>query len=229
MTWHERAINRVWPIILSSCLVWAASISARAGTIDTQLLEQPWPKQWVKEFEVGGYAVRWRQHGSRTAGVFAGVRFAAPLEREKAWKLANDYHDIGTMTPGVTAVRFLEQQPNRQVIQIDVKVLWKMLRLTFEVEQEPPQAIRFRLANEVLGEYLGICTFQEMPPAGTKNDQPTTTMEISTWLKPSRPVPVRLLLLVERMTMLRGVEAFLDSCEPQRGATIAQRSSAASK
>ena len=110
--------------------------SAWAGTIDTEFLEQrPWPKEWVHETEVGRYPVVWRQRASKTDGIFGSVRFEVPLPQERVWELSNDYQDVGTLTPGVTAVRYLEESETRKVIQVDVKVLWVELQLTFEVEQ----------------------------------------------------------------------------------------------
>ena len=188
----------VWLFLLPSAL--------SAGTIDTEFLQKPWPKQIVRHLEVGRYEVQWRQRASRRDGIFAGVRFLAPLDRQSVWDKTNDFSEIGRMTPGVTAVRFLEQGPTRQVIQLDVKVLWKTLQLTFEVEQDPPRAIRFRLVNEVLGEYRGVCWLEEGSQAGT-------LVELATWLQPSRPVPMGLILVVERMTFLEGVKSFLEECE----------------
>ena len=128
---------------------------------------------------------------------------------------STDYSDIGQITPGVTAVRYLEQSERRQVIQIDAKVLWKTLQLTFEVEQEPPGTIRFRLTNEALGEYRGLCTFEETQTS----TGPGTTAELITWLKPSRPVPMGALLLLERMVLLHAVREFLEECEHHSAAT----------
>ena len=203
---------------------WLAALaalcqSAAAGTIDTGALEQRWPKERVRETEVGRYAVRWREWASRKDGVRAGVRFLAPLERQAVWDLATDYKDVGAHVPGVTAVRFLEESPTRQVIQLDVTVLWKTLQLTFEVERDPPNALRFRLANQAIGEYLGLCTFEETPDhdAGRRSGS-ATTVELSTWLKPSRPIPLGLVLLVERMTLLSGAKNFLQDCEPHASA-----------
>lgn len=197
--------------LLAVLAAWAVLVPpAWAGSIDTAFIEQPWPRQWVRELEVGPHPVRWRQRASKQDGLFAGVRFTAPLPRQRVWELANRYDDIGTLTPGVTAVRFLEQSPTRQVIQIDVKVLWKTLRLTFEVEQTPPEAIRFRLVNELLGEYRGVCRFEEAAPGA--DGRPATALELSTWLKPARPVPAGLLLAVERMVLLQGARGFLETC-----------------
>lgn len=184
-----------------------------AGSIETAVLERPWPNEHVRTLEVGHHEVQWRQAASRKDGIFAGVRFLAPRERVEVWRLATDYTDIGAMTPGVTAVRFLERTPTRQVIQVDVQVLWKKLQLTFETEQEPPESIRFQLNAPILGEYRGLCTFQERAAAQT------TDVELSTWLKPARPVPMRLLLIVERMTLLQGAKSFLKSCEASRPAS----------
>jgi hypothetical protein len=207
----------VWKVVCVGVCWLCSTLTASAGTIDTDFLQQPWPKQLVREMEVGRYQVRWRQQASRKEGIFAGVRFEAPLEQQAVWDLANDYSDIGRITPGVTAVRFLEQQPTRQVIQIDIKVLWKTLRLTFEVEQEPPKAIRFKLVHTALGEYRGLCVFEGPPASGAGERQTSgTSIELSTWLKPSRPIPMGPLLLVERMVLLQGVKAFLESCERQR-------------
>ena len=176
-----------------------------AGTIDTEFLEHPWPRQTVRRFEVGRHEVQWRQRANRQDGVFVGVTFLAPLNRQAVWEKTRDFSDIGRMTPGVTAVRFLEDTPTRQVIQLDVKVLWKTLQLTFEVEQDPPQAIRFRVDNVLLGEYRGFCRLEDAPHG--------TAMELATWLKPSRPIPTSLLLLIERKVFLDGVRNFLEECE----------------
>ena len=176
-----------------------------AGAIDTEVLEHPWPRQTIRRFEVGRHEVEWRQRANRRDGVFVGVTFLAPLDRQAVWEKTRDFSDIGRMTPGVTAVRFLEDTPVRQVIQLDVKVLWKSLQLTFEVEQDPPQVIRFRLVNTLLGEYRGIIQLQEAPQG--------TTMALATWLKPSRPIPTSFLLLFERKVFLDSVRNFLEECE----------------
>ena len=188
------------------------SLVSAMSPVDTSALRQPWPKQWTHTYEVHRDQVQWRHRISRTEGLFAGVTFLAPSDRQTVWDLANNYTDVGGMTPGVTAVRVLKPQPNRQVIQVDIKVLWKTLQLTFEIEQDPPHEISIRLTNQAIGEYRGVCLFDEAPTAGGAAS-PETRVEIATWLKPARPVPLRLLLLVERTSMLRGVRNFLETCE----------------
>ncbi len=202
-------------LLVISLLLCCCAVSAGAGTIDTDFLQRPWPKQWTHDLEVGRDLVHWRQRASRRDGIFAGLRFSAPLEQQRVWDLANDYSDIGTMPPGVESVQFLERTPTREVIQVDVRVLWKTLRLMFEVEQEPPNAIRFRLANQAIGEYRGLCLFSPVT-ATSSGGSSSTTVELSTWLKPARPVPMGLVLLVERMTLLQGAKSFLKSCEGPR-------------
>ena len=207
-------MNRsAWIAVGLLCLATEAS----AWTINAEFLKPPWSKQVVREFEVGRYPVRWRQRVSRNDGLFTAVRFEVSLGRQAVWGRANDYSDVGRMTPGVTAVRFLEQSPSRQVIQLDVKVLWKTLQLTFEVEQEPPREIRFRWADQRFGEIRGLCVFEEPPPPtqpGTAvRASASTTVEMATWFKPSRPVPLGLLLVVERVALLHAAKAFLESCE----------------
>ena len=128
-------------VLLIAAPVWGSAI-------DTAFLEKPWPKQRTHETEVGRHAVLWREYASKLEGIFAGVRFAAPLGRGEVWTLANEYEDIGSITPGVTAVRYLERTERREVIDVDVKILWKSLTLKFEVEKEPPSIVRFRLVNE---------------------------------------------------------------------------------
>lgn len=184
-------------------LLFCGALSA--GTIDTEFLEHPWPRQTVRRFEVGRHEVQWRQRANRQDGVFVGVTFLAPLNRQAVWEKTSDFSDIGRMTPGVTAVRFLEDTPTRQVIQLDVKVLWKTLQLIFVVEQDPPQAIRFRLENDLLGQYWGICRLEDSSEG--------TAMELATWLKPSRSIPTSLILFIERKTFLDGVRNFLEECE----------------
>lgn len=198
-------------------LVLSVPPSASAWTIDAEFLKPPWPKERVQELEVGRYPVRWRQRVSRNEGLFAGVRFEVPLERQGVWDRANDYTDVGRMTPGVTGVRFLERTPTRQVIQLDVKILWKTARLTFEVEQEPPHEIRFRWAHHAYGEIRGVCVFEEAPRTGPGLDVPgRTTVELVTWFKPSRPIPMGLLLMAERIALLQSTKRFLKACERRR-------------
>src|SRR3989338_6929263 len=89
-------------------LILVLAPAALAGTIDTAFLEQPWPNQRVRQTEVGRHPVTWRQRAGKEAGIFAGVKFTLPLDREATWRLANEYQDVGHITPGVTAVRYLE-------------------------------------------------------------------------------------------------------------------------
>jgi len=185
--------------------VWVCAPAVWAGSIETEFLEQPWPRQMVREYEVGKWPVRWRQKASVTEGIFAGASFNTTTPLEQTWELATDYTDLGSMTPGVTAVRMIEQTPTRQVIQIDIKVLWKTLRLRFEIEQERPDAVRFRLVNPELGEYRGVCLMRQEPNH--------TQVELATWLKPAVRLPSGLILSVERIVLLRGIRNFLETCE----------------
>ena len=190
-------------IVLAAALLLGPALACAA--IETSFIEGPWPKQRVRETEVGRYPVRWRSRITKTEGLFAGLRFTAPLDQHTIWGMSSDYHDIGTKVPGVKRVRFLEQSETREVIAIDVKILWKELTLTFEVERDPPRAMRFRLVNDALGEYRGVALYA---PEGTG-----TVVELSTWLKPAHPVPARLLLGVERIALLQGAREFLEDCD----------------
>ena len=197
-------------------LVLTPAAALPAGTIDTRFLEGPWPGERAHETEVGRYAVTWRQRADKQEGIFAGVRFTAPLGRQAIWAIANEYEDVGTMTPGVTAVRYVERSELREVIEVDVKILWKSLTLRFEVEKEPPAIVRFRLVNEALGEYRGFSRFEDSG-AGQ------TAVDLVTWLKPNRPVPMRLLLVVERIAMLRASREFLTRCDSRVTASASQK------
>ena len=203
----SRRFSNSAPALLAGLL---AALPAWAASIDTGFLEQPWPKARTQETEVGRHAVQWRQRADKREGIFAGVQFVAPLDRQAVWDRANRYTDVGAMTPGVTAVRYVEQSERRQVIQVDVRVLWKDFTLTFELEQDPPEAVRFKMVHPAIGEYRGICRFTERTGASG------TVTELLTWLKPSRPVPARLVLLVERMALLSAARRFLKACEQQR-------------
>ncbi len=194
--------------LLIACLVCSA---AWAQTIDTALLERPWPKQRVHDYKVGKYPVRWRQRASKTDGILAGATFTAPSTLETTWNLATDYHDLGKMTPGVSSVQFLEDSPTRKVVQVDVKVLWKKLRLRFEIEQDAPHAVRFQLIHDAIGRYRGVCLLQ---PAGSG-----TRVDVATCFQPVVRVPSGLVLLTERMVILPGIRDFLKTCEHAAGAT----------
>lgn len=192
-----------------SLFVLAAALAAQPAfaAIDTAHIQGPWPKQRVRDLEVGRHPVRWRHQASRAEGIFSGVRFTAPASAADVWARAADYQDIGPTVPGVTAVRVVEASAGRQVVDVDAKVLWKTFTLRFEVEQEPPRAMRFRLVHPALGEFRGVSLFE---PAAS-GDGAGTVVELSTWLKPARPVPIRLLLAVERMALLQGTKAFLST------------------
>lgn len=192
---------------LLACLILLGSSPspAWAGTIDTAALEQRWPKQREREFEVYKYPVRWRQLLTKTEGIFAGASFSSPAQLQRTWDLATDYADVGRMTPGVSSVRFLEKTPTRQVVQVDVKVLWKDLTLTFEIEQDPPQAIRFRLVNDFIGEYRGVGRFRA--------EQSGTAVDVSTWLQPAVKISPGLIIWAERIVMMKGIRNFLETCE----------------
>ena len=198
--------------VAAAALVASAGASFAAASIDTDALQKPWPKEYVREFEVGRYPVRWRQKVHKKEGLFAGVRFTAPGERQRVWALSNDYTGVGHMTPGVRAVRIIDQEPHHQVIEVELKVLWKLLTLRFEVEQDPPQAMRFRWRDERFGEYRGVCLLEEVPGVGGAAST-TTRIELATWFQPVHPVPMRLLLGVERIAMLGAVKEFLKTCE----------------
>ncbi len=197
-------------MVFCAWLLFALSATA---AIDTQFLEQPWPKQRVRDTEVSRHAVRWREKANKREGIFTGLRFTAPLDREAVWRLSTDYSHVGQSTPGVTAVRFLEQTQARQVIEVDAKVLWKTLTLRFEVEQEPPKVMRFRLAHAAVGDYRGVCTFQEV--ADGNAGRRSTVVDLATWVKPARPVPAGLILVAERMMYLAAAKEFLGTCERQ--------------
>ncbi|OGX44967.1 MAG: hypothetical protein A3I71_07200 [Omnitrophica WOR_2 bacterium RIFCSPLOWO2_02_FULL_63_16] len=184
--------------------------SVEAGSIDTAFLEAPWPKQRVHDYEVGTDTIRWRQKAGAGEGIFAGASFTAPADLQRTWGLSTSYADLGPMTPGVRSVQVIEESENRRVIAIEIKVLWKELRLVFEVEQEPPEAVRFRLVHEVIGDYRGVCLLRAAEP-----DQ--TRVEMATWLKPAVRVPSGLVLWVERGVMLKGIRNFLETCREGGG------------
>lgn len=210
--------------LLAGMLAWAAG--ATAGTIDTAFLEQPWPGQRIRQTEVGKYALRWRQRLSRKEGLFFGARFTVPTDQRTTWDLATaDYGELGKTAPGVTAVRYLEDTPERQVIQIDVKVLWHTLRLNFEVEREAPNQVRFRLTNERLGEYRGVFLLSE-PSGEFRSAEPASTgLELITWLKPARPAPLGLLAAAQRMVIFQGTKEFLQGCEAKYRQELGKRRS----
>ena len=189
----------------------AAAVAAE--TIGTDQLLQPWPHQQIRELEIGRDPVRWRQQVSREHGLRQGVQFAVPLPLAATWELANRYDDVGRTTPGVTAVRYLERTERRQVIQIDMKVLWKRVTLTFEIEQDPPREVRFRWRDDRVGELVGACLFQEAAAAVPTSS--ATAITFVTQFTSRRPVPMGLLAAVERIAMLQAVKSFLRTCEQQ--------------
>ncbi|MBI4343689.1 MAG: hypothetical protein HY601_02615 [Candidatus Omnitrophica bacterium] len=191
-------------------LICAASPALASEPIDTAFLQGAWPKQRVRTLEIGRYPARWRQQASRADGVFAGLEFEAPCPRQELWSRTTDYADLRDDVPGVLKVEVTPQGPGRWEVTVQMQVLWKTFRLRFEVEEARlagQDEVRFRLSHPVIGEYRGVCWLRDAAGSGR------TAVGLATWLQPARPVPVRLILLVERMALLRGMRNFLESLE----------------
>ncbi len=220
MTLFARVLSALSPAIivclLSSALHADPDVPSTAGLapspIDTAFLEKPWKDQLEREFEVGRHNVYWRQRSSKSDGLFAGMRFTAPLDRKRAWYLANEYSDVGLSTPGIKSVQITEKTPTFKVVRVEAEVLWISLALNFEVEQLAPEIVRFRLVDSKIGQYFGYCRFQDAP-AEAAAAPGATQMEFATWFKSSKPIPGGLALLAERMVLLRGARSFLRLCE----------------
>ena len=201
---------RTWGGVAVACV----AATAAAATIDTRFFDRPWPHEWTHRYEVGRHVVDWRQGGSRATGTFARARAAVPLPQETVWELSNDFPALGRMTPAVKAVRMLDEQPAHQIIEVDLHVFWKHLRLTFEVDKQPPRAMQFRLIHSGAGQCQGVCLLTENPQALVNGKaMPSTTIELVIWVKPTRRISTRLLLFVKRTTILQGIKAFLAACD----------------
>jgi hypothetical protein len=199
--------RRRLPSFLAALLVFAALSQPASGAIDTNFLEQPWPKQRVHEFEVGRHPVRWRQLAGRERGIFAGAQFTTASPLQTTWDLATEYRDVGAMTPGVTAVTTSTHDDRHQTVDVTVKVLWRVLHLRFEVEQDPPRAVRFHVVNDLVGDYRGALLL------APSEDGQGTRGEVLTWFQPARPLPQGLVLTVQRMVLLQGVREFMAACD----------------
>ena len=185
-----------------------------SAAIDTATLEAPWPKQHVRELDIRRHHVRWRQYASGKDGIFVGARFVSPASVADAWNISADYGELKRLTPGVKSVRVIEETPTREIVETEMKVLWKTVRLRFEVERDPPRAVRFRLVHKRIGEYLGVCLIQ---PHGERESE----VEMITWLKPAVRLPTGLILSIQRMVFLQGIRNYLEACE-QAGTTPAR-------
>ena len=187
-------------------LLWRAGAVPVSAAIDTASLEEAWPKEKTSALEVGKYPIQWRQSVTKEQGIRISARFTAPLPMDRTSRQIADYTALKSMVPGVTTVRRTEESAGRQVVEMDAKVLWKTLRLAFEVEPTPPDLTRFHLLNERLGDYRGLCRLRD---AG----QGRTDVEMITALKPTIHLPMSLRLLAERRMFLTGIRNFLDTCD----------------
>ncbi len=214
----RRVAGLLFLAALACAVTTAANELAAWEPIDTASLEAPWPRQLEREIEVGRENVVWRQRGSRKEGIFAGIRFQVPVDRPRAWELANDYSDVGSHTEGIRSVRVIDEAPGRRRVLVEAAVLWITLRLDFEIEEREPESMRFRLRNPEIGQYTGYCRFEPAEP--NPQSGPATIIEFATQFKPVRPIPVGLALLAERMVLLRGVRAFLETVDKSKAKAI---------
>lgn len=155
--------------------------------------------------------MRWKHAASKKDGILASVRFTVPLDQAETWSRSNAYQDVGQTIPGVQAVRYIERSDTREIIELDVKVLWRELTLHLDIEKQAPGLLRFQMRNPGIGEYRGLCRYEAVTDPAT--GQPATEVDLSTWLVPAKPIPLRLLLAVERMAMLQGAKRFLEAAE----------------
>ncbi len=199
-----RPQRNAWLVVVACALCWCSRTAS--ATIDTTDLEAPWPKQHVRELEVRRHHVRWRQYASGKDGIFVGARFVSPASVADAWNISADYGELKRLTPGVKSVRVIEESPTREIVETEIKVLWKTIRLRFEVERDPPRAVRFRLVHQHIGEYRGVCLIQ---PHGERESE----VEMITWLKPAVRLPTGLILSIQRMVFLQGIRNYLADCE----------------
>lgn len=205
-----RRVPLFW--VLAFLIAWTAP--AAAGSIDTAFLEGPWPKERVRVTEVHKYAVQWREYLDKEKGMYMGVRFTAPTDHETTWELATaNYADVGKTVPGLRAFRTIEDTPERKVIEMDIKILWKEMTLTFEIERQPPDVLRFRMISKQIGQYIAVYKLSEPTGVITSMEPAVTQIEFSTWLMPARPVPMGMLATAERMIFLRMAREFLKACE----------------
>lgn len=171
------------------------------------MLEGPWPGQREHTYEVGHAQVQWRQRASATEGMFTGARFTAAVPRERAWVLSNDYSGLGTKTPGIQAIRVVEESPHHKRFEVDIKVLWKSATLRIELDEEPPELLRFRMDTLRLGRYIGRARMRAV-------DASHTEVDLATWLSPPTRVPRGLVMWAQRVAIFGGIRNFLKACEP---------------
>jgi hypothetical protein len=196
--------------ILAPGLLLAAGVCA-AEPIDVEWLRGAWARAPAREFEVGRHPVQWRQQVGTDGGVLAGLEFAAPCGREALWRQLADAPALGRHLPGVRAVAVTPQGPDRRLIEVTMRVLWKELRLRFEVEQQRLGAedeVRVRLSHEALGEFLGLCALRD-----GSGEARSSTVRFVSLLRPGRPVPSGVILWAQRAALVRGARNFLASAE----------------
>lgn len=199
----------------AALVVLAALLASTAfcfAAIDTGSLEQPWPKQLCRDYEAGRFPVKWRHKLIKKEGLFAGVSFTAKGGLQAVWDLATDYSNVDKATAAIQALRVREESANRQSVEVELKVLWKTMTLTFEVEKEAPNALRFRWNDMRFGEFKGVALFSE-EAASKENPEGGTRVAVSTLFHPYRAAPLRLLLGFQRMAMLHASRDFLEACE----------------
>lgn len=212
------------PIAVLLCFVGSTVWAAEQPSIQTDFLEAAWPKERVRQLEVGRHEVRWRQAVSKADGILVGTRFVVPRPPQQTWELANQYSDLGRMTESIESVTYLEDTPTRKVVQLKAKVLWKRFVMTFLVEQDAPETIRFELRERDLFLYRGICRFRPAEPFDSAlprsgripsevEGEQGTAVAFATQIKPAVRAPTGLILLAERIVLLQGIKAFYQACE----------------
>jgi hypothetical protein len=192
-----------------------------AGQIDTGWIEAPWPKERHQELEVGSDTVIWRWSRSKTE-VYAGADFTVPIDRGLMWQQTTNFDELKQIAPGVQSIKVLKEEPDYQVVELVMKVLWYTVTMRFELEREAPELTRFRLMSQELGEYVGYMRLTPTTVETKEGPVVGTAVKMGTWLKPAMPVSTRLILMAERMVLLSSIREFIQDCREAAAAAAAR-------
>ncbi len=201
-------MSRFLMLLLSVCLV----VTPAFGSIQTGDLTHKWVEYSERTYEVRRYDVDWRWRVSSDEKIHTGLSFTLPFPRQLLWNQSLKYSLIGEKTRGVKKIEVLYQDAHREIVQVTLKVLWKTATLKIEFERNEPREIRFQIDHSKFGHFRGVVEFKEVPRAGD-HLQKATEGELTAVFQPAYDLPSGIVLMVQRMVLLRGLRAYFELCE----------------
>ncbi len=197
-------------LLMSISLVSAVSADTRFDLTNLSLWETS--EADSREYEVHKYVVTWYAMAPGENKLYSRASYDLPFPRQLIWDEAIKYEQVAKSARGVKRLDVLYEDEHKQVVELAIKVLWTDWVFQFEIEREAPRTMTFRVDHPKLGQCRGYSEFTEKGKVGA-SEMAQTHVELVMSLEPAVSVPDNMVLMIQKMIVLRGLRSFFELCE----------------